>query len=70
MKWVKAKKYCELSGETAASIKAKRRVGHFIDGIHCKVADDGNLWINVEEVDKWVESGNKSALAKLPCRAG
>lgn len=69
MKWVKLKKYCEVSGETPDSVKAKRRAGHFIDGIHCKVAGDGNLWINIEEVEKWVEYGNPEAITKLSCRA-
>lgn len=55
MKWVKLKKYCADSGETPASVHAKRRAGQFIDGVHTRVADDGNLWVNVEAVDAWVE---------------
>jgi hypothetical protein len=70
MRWIKAKKYYELSGETYDSVKSKRKAGHFIDGIHCKVANDGNLWINVDEVEKWVEHGNLGVTAKLSCRAG
>lgn len=69
MKWVKVKKYCELTGETPASVKAKRRKGHFIDGIHTKVADDGNLWVNIEEAQKWVEHGKLATMSKLSCHA-
>lgn len=62
IKWVKLAKYCELSGETNNSVHAKRKAGHFVDGIHTKVADDGNLWVNLEKVAEWVENGRKSAL--------
>ncbi|MFB9242400.1 excisionase [Massilia antarctica] len=68
MRWVKLKKYCELSGETSDAVHSKRRKGQFIDGIHSKIAGDGNLWINVEAVEKWVEQGSRSAISVL--RAG
>jgi hypothetical protein len=63
MKWVKLKRYCELSGETADSVHAKRRAGHFVDGVQTKIADDGNLWVNLEAVEKWVEQGRKASVA-------
>lgn len=63
MKWVKLKKYCELTGETPHSVHSKRRAGHFIDGVHTRIADDGNCWVNVEAVEKWVEEGSKSVPA-------
>lgn len=69
MKWVKAKKYYELSGETLDSVKAKRRAGHFIEGVHYKLAPDGNIWINTEEVEKWVEKGNAATTSSLSCHA-
>jgi hypothetical protein len=52
--WVKLRKYCELSGETADAVHSKRRKGMWADGIHCRIAGDGNLWINLDEVDRWV----------------
>jgi hypothetical protein len=62
MKWVKLKKYCVLSGDTPDAVHAKRRKGILIDDIHCKVAPDGNLWVNLTEIDKWVEGGNLATL--------
>lgn len=59
MKWVKLAKYLSLTGETKDSVHAKRKAGHFIDGIHTKIAGDGNLWVNTEAVDKWVEQGKQ-----------
>ncbi len=52
--WVKLDKYCELSGDTKDAVHAKRRKGWWQDGVHCRVAQDGNLWINLEAVNAWV----------------
>ena len=57
MRWVKLKKYCELSGDTAHAVHAKRRKGIWLDEQQCRLAPDGNLWINLVEIDKWVENG-------------
>lgn len=54
MKWIKLKEYCRQTGDTADAVHAKRRKGQFIDGEHCKIGPDGNLWINVEAVERWV----------------
>ncbi|VVE74703.1 hypothetical protein PCA31118_04822 [Pandoraea captiosa] len=65
MKWVKLKKYCELSGDTPDAVHAKRRKGQFVDGVHCRIADDGNLWINIEAVERWVEQGARATIGAL-----
>ncbi|WP_165481154.1 hypothetical protein [Legionella impletisoli] len=46
MKWVKLKKYCQESGDTTHAVHGKRKRGMWLDGLHCKVGPDGNLWIN------------------------
>ena len=58
MKRVKLKKYCDLTGDTVDAVHAKRRKGKWLDDLHCKIAPDGNLWINLDEIEKWVENGN------------
>ena len=65
MRWVKLKKYCELSGETSDAVHSKRKKGQFIDDIHCKIAGDGNLWVNTEAVEKWVEQGSRATISAL-----
>jgi len=60
--WVKLKHYCEQTGDTSDAVHAKRRKGQFIDGVHTKIAPDGNLWVNVEAVNRWV-SGEQPAEA-------
>jgi hypothetical protein len=65
MKWVKLKKYCEISGDTPDAVHAKRRKGAWLDDIHCKIAPDGNLWINLVEIEKWIENGNLAILQNI-----
>lgn len=67
--WVKLSRYCELSGETSKAVHAKRDSGKFLDGVHCKIAPDGNLWINLVEVEKWVLNGNQATLVALQSQA-
>jgi len=59
MKWVKLGKYTELSGDTSNAVHAKRKKGQWLDGLHCRIGPDGKLWINLNEVEKWVENGMK-----------
>ncbi len=56
MNWVKLNKYCELSGDTAYAVHARRHKGVWMDNLHCRIAPDGKLWINLMEVEKWVEN--------------
>jgi len=65
MKWVKLKKYCIDSGDTANAVHAKRKKGVWLDGIQCKIGPDGNIWINLIEVERWVENGNKATNIRL-----
>jgi hypothetical protein len=57
--WVRVKRYCELSGETANTVHYRRRKKVWIDGVHTKM-QDGKLWINLVEIQKWIESNIKS----------
>ena len=58
LKWVKLSQWCNLTGDTRDAVHARRKTGKWADGVHCKVRD-GNLWINVVEGQKWVESEMK-----------
>ncbi len=65
MRWIKLKKYCEISGDTSNAVHAKRKRGMWLDGVQCKVGPDGNIWINLVEVERWVENGNKATNIRL-----
>ncbi|TLM67201.1 MAG: excisionase [Deltaproteobacteria bacterium] len=58
-KWVRLNRYCELTGDTAAAVHARRKKGVWLDGRHTILAPDGKLWVNTQETEKWVEHGNK-----------
>jgi hypothetical protein len=67
--WVRLSAYCQQSGDTPAAVHSRRRrvvvqgddgssVTEWIDGLHCQIAPDGNLWVNLLEVNRWVEGKN------------
>ncbi|WP_202424592.1 excisionase [Duganella levis] len=61
--WVKIKKYEELTGDTAASVHARRRAGKWRDGVQCKVVDE-MLWVNLPAAEKWVETWGQGIAAR------
>ncbi|PIL44008.1 excisionase [Massilia eurypsychrophila] len=52
--WVKLEKYVELSGDSADSVQARRKIGKWLDGQQCKIVD-GRLWIDLRAAQRWVE---------------
>jgi len=54
LRWVRLSKYCKASDDTPAAVHKRRRRRVWVDGTHCKVVD-GNLWVNVDAVNRWVE---------------
>lgn len=62
-RWVRLSRYCEVTGDTPGAVHARRRKRQWIDGVHCIVGQDGNLWVSPEEVNKWLE-GNKNSPAR------
>ena len=64
MHWVKLNKYCELSGDTRDAVHAKRRRGIWRDEQHCRIGPDGNLWVNTEEVEKWITGSENQENSK------
>ncbi len=55
MNWVFLKKYCELSGESRDSFNSKRKRGLVAQGKHYRKATDGRIWVNIKEMEEWVE---------------
>ena len=63
LRWMRLAIYCQLSGDSADAVHARRRKRQWVDGLHCRVGPDGNLWVNPEEVNKWVESEPSASLS-------
>jgi|JI6StandDraft_1071083.scaffolds.fasta_scaffold333941_2 hypothetical protein len=59
-RWVRAGKYEHIAGMTAEAVSIARRKGKLVDGKQVKLGPDGNLWVNVPEMDQWVETAGKS----------
>ena len=57
-RWVKLSRHCEMTGDTPDAVHARRRKQQWTDGVQCKLGRDGNLYVNPEEWNKWVE-GNQ-----------
>ncbi len=55
LKWLKVARYCELTGETKPAVYQRRYSGKWLDGVQCQIRDR-NLWVNLPEAQKWVES--------------
>jgi hypothetical protein len=63
-RWVKLTKHCEKTGDTPDAVHARRRKHQWQDGVQCRVGPDGNLYINPEEYNKWVESPAQTSSAR------
>lgn len=55
MRYVRVKKFVELSGYTSKAIYCKIADGTWIEGREYRRAPDNNLMIDVEAVERWVE---------------
>lgn len=55
-KWVTIKKFAEASGYSEDAIRAKAKKNVWIERQHYIKGPDGRIMINVEEVNKWLES--------------
>lgn len=65
MKWVKPKRYYELSGDTEDAVQKKIARGVWLEGVQFKTAPDGCRWFNTEAIDQWVENGVPGVQATL-----
>jgi hypothetical protein len=70
MKWVKLRRYLELSGDTEDAVQKKIARALWIEGLHFKTAPDGVRWYNVEAIEKWVEQGMAGVQAQLTRKTG
>jgi len=66
LKWVRLQKYCELSGDTPNAVYIRRRKGQWINNVQCRLGPDKKLWINLQEVEKWIERTSPSHAATRP----
>lgn len=62
-RWVKLRRYCELTGDTPDAVQKKIARGLWLEGNHYATAPDGVRWFNIEAIGKWVENGQSGVPA-------
>lgn len=60
-RWVRLEVHCAVTGQTSGAVHALRRKRQWVDGVHTKVGPDGNLYVNPEEYNKWVEGQSQES---------
>jgi hypothetical protein len=63
-RWVRLAVHTAATGQSADAIHALRRKRQWTDGVQCKIGPDGNLYVNPEEYNKWVESQQQNSSAR------
>ncbi|MBB3193987.1 excisionase [Roseateles terrae] len=56
-RFVTIRKAAELTGLSAGAIEKRIARGIWARGKHYRKADDGRIWIDMKEVEKWVLEG-------------
>jgi hypothetical protein len=60
-RWIKLPLHCQITGDTSDAVHARRRKGQWRDGVQCQKGPDGNMYVNPEEWNKWVESNRENS---------
>jgi hypothetical protein len=60
IKWIKLRRWCDLTGDTHHAVHARRKKGVWLEGVHCQVRNHV-LWINTEAVEQWIEQDLKNS---------
>ena len=54
LRWVRMKRYCELSGDTPDAVDCRLRAGHWLKDVHARrPAGSKELWVNLDAVNDW-----------------
>lgn len=52
--WVRLKKHCEDTGDTADAVDGRLRAGFWLRDVHARQPEGSKeLWINKDAVDDW-----------------
>lgn len=54
--WVRAARYCELTGESMDTVYDRITGGTWAAGKHYKRTGPKTLWINLPEINQWIKN--------------
>lgn len=57
---VTLKRYCEITGETPAAVRAKIQRGEWAEGLHYFRDPYKHIWIIPEGVNQWLKNGSRT----------
>ncbi|HJV53070.1 MAG TPA: hypothetical protein VJ652_16505 [Noviherbaspirillum sp.] len=55
IKWIRAKQYCDITGEPMDTINGRILDAVWAAGVHYKRTGPRTLWINITEAQKWID---------------
>ncbi len=56
LRWIRLKRYCEVSGETPDAVHKRLQRGIWLKDVHVRRPEGSSeLWVNVEAQRDWVE---------------
>jgi hypothetical protein len=55
--YVRMRLYAQMSGLTVKAIEKKIEAGKWVEGREYRKCPDGNIWISVQGVVRWIEGG-------------
>ena len=55
--WVLIPRIVQLFGYSEHAVRAKIKKGIWLRGVHYRKAPDGRIFISIEAVRRWIESG-------------
>ena len=60
-RWVLINRLAEITGYSEDAVRHKVKNGTWLQGRIWRKAPDGRIFVNVEEFERWVESGRQLA---------
>ena len=64
--WVRAHRYCEVTGEPMDTVELRIREGVWAAGKHYKRTGPRTLWVNMVEANKWVSNQQHVESMRFP----
>lgn len=64
--WIRAEKYCALTGDPIHSVHERIRAGVWAAGKHYKRTGPRTLWINIRSTEQWIEQQPDAETAQFP----
>jgi hypothetical protein len=69
MRYVLIKRAAELTGYSVQAIESKIAKSQWLEGLHYKKAPDGRVFIDLEEIERWIIQGSMNITGRSGSRS-